>query len=154
MNRGIVGFEQDDAGDWIVGLSCGHRRHVRNEPPLSERPWVESAEGRATRLGTEIDCKRCDQSLMPKSHAPYKRTPDFDVSSVPNALTGRHDTKAGVWALIHVTRGTLDYHVHAPFDRHEKLDPETPGVVLPEVEHHVAPSGDVSFYVEFWRRAE
>jgi tellurite resistance-related uncharacterized protein len=91
---------------------------------------------------------------MPKSHAPYQRTPDFDAESVPAALRRRHTTKAGVWALIHVTRGALDYHVHEPFERHEVLTPEAPGVVLPEVEHHVAPTGDVSFYVEFWRKTE
>jgi tellurite resistance-related uncharacterized protein len=154
VNRAVVAFEPDDAGDWIASLACGHRRHVRHEPPFSECAWVESAEGRAARVGTGLDCRRCDQRVMPKSHAPYQRTPDFDAESVPAALRRRHTTKAGVWALIHVTRGALDYHVHEPFERHEVLTPEAPGVVLPEVEHHVAPTGDVSFYVEFWRKTE
>jgi hypothetical protein len=52
-----------------------------------------------------------------------------------------------------VSRGRLEYHIHAPFDRLEVLTSETPGVVLPEVEHHVAPVGSVEFCVEFWHKA-
>ncbi|MCB1185380.1 DUF3565 domain-containing protein, partial [bacterium] len=33
----ITGFIQDEAGDWIALLACGHRRHVRHRPPLVER---------------------------------------------------------------------------------------------------------------------
>ncbi|MCI0636497.1 MAG: DUF1971 domain-containing protein [Actinobacteria bacterium] len=49
-------------------------------------------------------------------------------------------------------RGRLEYHVRAPFDAREILTPGSPGVVLPEVEHRVAPLGQVEFFVEFWRR--
>jgi hypothetical protein len=52
-----------------------------------------------------------------------------------------------------VTHGRLDYHVHEPYERHVVITPAAPGTVLPEVEHHVAPSGPVSFFVEFWRPA-
>ncbi|MGH7342111.1 MAG: DUF1971 domain-containing protein, partial [Candidatus Rokuibacteriota bacterium] len=59
-----------------------------------------------------------------------------------------------VWARIHVSRGRLEYHVHAPFGTREVLEPGASGVVPPEVEHHVAPLGDVEFFVEFWRRPQ
>ena len=57
--RAIVGFIVDDEGHWVAMLSCGHGQHVRHEPPLQSRPWVLSAEGRASRMGTTLPCMRC-----------------------------------------------------------------------------------------------
>jgi hypothetical protein len=59
--RRIVGFDQDDVGDWVALLECGHRQHVRHRPPFQERPWVEDADGRAGRLGTPLECRVCDE---------------------------------------------------------------------------------------------
>lgn len=58
--RAIVGFERDDAGDWVVVLECGHGQHVRHQPPWQERPWVLSVEGRAGRVGTPLACVECE----------------------------------------------------------------------------------------------
>lgn len=58
-NRKIVGFRQDDAGDWIADLECGHSQHVRHNPPWMNRVWVTTAEGRASRIGTELQCAKC-----------------------------------------------------------------------------------------------
>jgi hypothetical protein len=58
--RAIVGFARDDAGDWTAVLACGHRRHVRHDPPWTVRPWVTTEEGRASRLGARLACLRCD----------------------------------------------------------------------------------------------
>ena len=153
MDRAIEAFHQDDAGDWLVELSCGHRRHVRHDPPLSERPWVLDPAERESRLGTPLDCGRCRRSQMPRRHAPYRQTPEFDECSVPDALRKRHTTRAGVWARIHVTRGALEYHVHGEDPRVEQLTPDRPGTVVPEVEHHVETPEPVTFLVEFWRAA-
>ena len=30
-------FEQDEVGDWVAWLECGHRQHVRHQPPWQER---------------------------------------------------------------------------------------------------------------------
>lgn len=57
--RAIVGFALDDDGHWVATLSCGHGQHVRHEPPLQSRPWVLSAEGRASRVGVMLPCMRC-----------------------------------------------------------------------------------------------
>ena len=59
MKRAIVGFRQDEQGDWIAELDCGHRQHVRHKPPWTNHPWVTSAEGRQSRIGQELDCKLC-----------------------------------------------------------------------------------------------
>lgn len=61
MNQRIVGFQQDEEGHWRAELACGHPQHVRHDPPLISRPWVLTEEGRAARLGLELNCKRCDE---------------------------------------------------------------------------------------------
>jgi len=62
MNRIIEGFEQDDEHHWRAILDCGHRQHVRHDPPLTTREWVLTEQGRASRLGFELNCKRCDEA--------------------------------------------------------------------------------------------
>ena len=154
MNRAIVTFHQDAESHWVAELACGHRRHVRHVPPLSDRPWVLSAEGRHSMIGSALECAPCDRREIPAGYEPYRRTPVFDEHTVPEALLRDHSTTRGVWARIHVTRGALDYYLHAPFESHERLTPAQPGIVLPEVEHHVGTSGPVSFFVEFLRPTE
>lgn len=44
----------------IITLECGHEHHVRHNPPLVERPWVLTAEGRASMIGATLDCPHCD----------------------------------------------------------------------------------------------
>ena len=61
MKQKIKGFDKDDEGDWFALLSCGHTRHVRHNPPWFNRPWVEQAEDRKKFLGTELNCKKCDE---------------------------------------------------------------------------------------------
>jgi len=31
MNRRITGFHQDDVGDWVAELDCGHTQLVRHD---------------------------------------------------------------------------------------------------------------------------
>jgi DNA-directed RNA polymerase specialized sigma24 family protein len=60
MEQMIIGFDQDELGDWRAILACGHRQHVRHNPPLVNRPWVQTAEGRDRFLGATLDCVACD----------------------------------------------------------------------------------------------
>ena len=64
MRRAISSFEQDDAGEWIAILACGHRQHVRHRPPWQERPWVLTTEGREGRIGTPLECRICDENAQ------------------------------------------------------------------------------------------
>lgn len=57
----IVGYHLDDAGDWVAELACGHNQHVRHDPPWQNRPWVVTPEGRASKLGCVLDCRKCEQ---------------------------------------------------------------------------------------------
>jgi len=64
MKQAITGFEKDDDGHWRAILECGHRQHVRHDPPLTTRDWVLTQAGRDSRLGVELDCKRCDEEPL------------------------------------------------------------------------------------------
>jgi hypothetical protein len=61
MKRKIVGYHTDAENHWVAELECGHGQHVRHDPPWTERPWVATEEGRAARLGEELNCARCDE---------------------------------------------------------------------------------------------
>jgi Protein of unknown function (DUF3565) len=65
MHRIITGFEQDDERHWRAILDCGHRQHVRHDPPFSSREWVLTKAGRASRIGFALNCKRCDEDITP-----------------------------------------------------------------------------------------
>ncbi|MFC3152891.1 DUF3565 domain-containing protein [Litoribrevibacter euphylliae] len=60
MKQPIIGFHQDELGDWVAELACFHGQHVRHQPPFINRPWVTTEQGRASMLGHELDCVRCD----------------------------------------------------------------------------------------------
>src|SRR3982750_2606079 len=59
VERAIVGYHQDDVGEGVAELACGHARHVRHRPPFQLRPWVVDVEGRRERLGTLLECGLC-----------------------------------------------------------------------------------------------
>jgi tellurite resistance-related uncharacterized protein len=80
---------------------------------------------------------------------PYRRTPEFTASTIPKGLLKEHTTKPGVWGVIHVTQGLLEYRILSPVPERHLLTPDKPGIVEPTVPHEVAPIGPVRFYVEF-----
>lgn len=57
--RKIIGFHQDDEHQWVADLECGHTQHVRHDPPWQVREWVTTPEGRASRIGTMLECVKC-----------------------------------------------------------------------------------------------
>ncbi|MGH8461206.1 MAG: DUF488 family protein, N3 subclade [Stenotrophobium sp.] len=59
MQRHITGFHQDDSGDWVAELDCGHGQHVRHQPPWINRPWTTTPAGRAAMLGSTLECRLC-----------------------------------------------------------------------------------------------
>lgn len=61
MQRRIVGFHQDEAGDWVADLDCGHGQHVRHDPPWRLRPWVVEPATRQAAIGTPLECRKCDE---------------------------------------------------------------------------------------------
>lgn len=151
MKRTIVGFHLDDEGDWVADMDCGHGQHVRHRPPFVNRPWVATEYGREAMLGTPLDCVRCDRMEWPEGLVAYRRTPEFDETTIPAGLRSEHATKRGVWARIHVVSGALRYHVGAPIHRSSRVVPSSDAAIVPEVPHRVEPDGSVRFFVEFSR---
>lgn len=148
------GFHQDDLGDWVAELDCGHTQHVRHRPPFTLRPWVVTAEGRQGRLGQTLDCPLCDRSELPAGYAPYHRSAPLRTGSIPDALLRQHDTKPGVWARLEVSSGSLDFIERLEQgERHTLVPAGAHAVIRPGVAHRVAPNGDVEFTIQFWRPA-
>ncbi len=65
MKQAISGYHRDEEDHWVAELACGHFQHVRHIPPWFERPWVVTAEGRRSRLGFPLECKKCDRGEPP-----------------------------------------------------------------------------------------
>ncbi len=85
---------------------------------------------------------------LPPGLRAYRRTPTFDQGTLPAALRRQHQTKAGVWGLIHVLEGRLRYRTFDP-DSETVLTPQVRGVVRPQQLHEVEPLGSMRMFVEF-----
>ena len=55
----IAGFHEDEAGEWVAELACGHTQHMRHRPPWQSRPWVQTEAGRTAKIGAPIECPVC-----------------------------------------------------------------------------------------------
>ncbi len=86
---------------------------------------------------------------LPENVVAYKKTPEFNESTIPNGLLNNHQTKVGVWGKIVVLEGRLLYTINVSKEAIE-LDKSTFGVVEPGVLHQVKALGKVRFYVEFY----
>lgn len=64
MKSKICDYHQDDENHWVARLTCGHFQHVRHDPPWINRIWVETLEGRRSKLGVELNCKKCDEGAQ------------------------------------------------------------------------------------------
>jgi hypothetical protein len=67
MNQQVIGFHQDEQGDWVADLSCGHGYHLRHNPPWLVREWVQTREGRERFIGHTLECVKCDEDRAPNS---------------------------------------------------------------------------------------
>jgi tellurite methyltransferase len=150
MNRPITGFIADEHGDWVALLSCGHKQHVRHQPPFFERAWVITDEGRTEKIGEPLDCVQCDRFEMPDDFEAYRKTAEFSEQTIPVSLRKDHATKPGVWARIEVIEGKLNYRVD-DLNANFELSPAAPGIVIPQIRHSIEPIGPVRFFVEFYK---
>lgn len=155
VQRSIVGWRQDEQGDWAALLDCGHRQHVRHRPPFFDRPWVQDPAGRAGRIGTPLDCPLCDRAELPEGLIPTRSTPVWDAGTVPGALLNEHRVGHGTWGLLVVDEGRLDFIsptlAAGAGGEPVTVQPGRPQAIPPEVTHRVKPAGPVRFHVEFFR---
>ena len=79
-----------------------------------------------------------------------RRTPVFDVASMPPALGGTH--RAGTWAVLHVVQGSVRFVELEGDDRRVvEVEADEELVIVPDVAHRVEPSEDARFCVAFHR---
>jgi hypothetical protein len=69
MRQKITGFFRDEEDHWVANLSCGHTQHMRHDPPWQIRAWVETEPGRASKIGSVLECKKCDDATLSKLRA-------------------------------------------------------------------------------------
>lgn len=86
---------------------------------------------------------------LPADVRAYRQSPVFTRETIPDALKRDHQTKASVWAVIHVLEGTLRYRITEPAAEHV-LTPGNPGLVRPGELHAVSADAPVRFVVEFY----
>lgn len=81
---------------------------------------------------------------------PYKMTPVFDETTLPDAIRNAHSTKAGVWGFLRVLEGEVRLVFHDPA-RELRVMPDKPAEIPPEAVHHVELVGPARMQVEFYR---
>lgn len=83
--------------------------------------------------------------------APYRSTPVFDETTLPEALKREHRTKDGVWGVIRVLEGELKF-VLAESGTETILTPDRPGLVQPQQTHRVEPLSKLRMQIDFYDR--
>jgi tellurite resistance-related uncharacterized protein len=90
---------------------------------------------------------------LPAQLVEARRTPLFDFTTLPDALANSHRTT--VWAELRVRAGSVRYiDLEGDTPRDERLDAGDSAVIVPGIEHHVEPSTDAQFYVQFFREPD
>ena len=152
MERRIVGFECDAAGDWVAQLDCLHRQHVRNRPPLWSLPWVDDDVAREQHVGAPLACALCDRTEIPADLEIVRTTAVWDEHSMPNALRRAHRVAGGTWGRLRVDRGRLHFVARTNPVTDVVIEAGRLQAIPPDVEHFVEPDGPVRFAVEFLTR--
>ena len=86
---------------------------------------------------------------LPPGLEKYRETREFNEISVPAGLLRDHNTASGIWGLLVVAEGSLDY-TRSGFSA-SKVTPESPAVIFPKEKHHITCDRPVRFKVEFYR---
>jgi tellurite methyltransferase len=150
VERTIIGYHGDEAGDWIAELSCGHNQHVRHRPPFQLRAWTLEDKGRTERLGTPLDCPLCDRAELPEGLHLVRTSPVWDELNMPRGLLRAHRVASGTWGRIVVQDGRLLFTASTEPAIEVELVSGSSQAIPPDVEHSVQPLGPVRFSVEFF----
>lgn len=146
-----VSFERETDGVFIAHLACGHRQHIRHNPPFQEAAWVATEEGRQAHLGMRLPCPLCRMPRLPPCAVPYRTTPTYDSDTIPAGLLRSHRLQPGTWARISVRMGHVQYVLEDAEDLTVVLRPGVDGIVAPERPHHVRLHSGSQVSVEFLR---
>lgn len=150
VERPITGYHQDEAGDWVAELACGHNQHVRHRPPFQLRAWVLDPGGRVGRLGTPLNCPLCDRAELPEELRWVRTSPIWDERTIPAGLRRAHRVAVGTWGRIVVHGGRLRFAAATTPPIDIELEVASTQAIPPEVLHEVEPLGAVQCSVEFF----
>lgn len=149
--RRIMAVHDESADSCIVDLDCGHRRHVRDRPPLERYPWVRDAEARAARIGQSIECGRCDARERPSAAQRYREGVPWTNATLPAGLRKAHALKAGVWGELVVLAGGARLRFDPPIAASLRLRAGDVASIPPEVSHELVLDEDGVVRIDFWR---
>ena len=91
-----------------------------------------------------------DTIELPPGLSLTRTTPEFTVENVPAGLLGAHRVADDVWGVLRVLAGTVVFVLEDSGAR-RLLTSDDAQVIAPGVLHHVEPSDDARFVVEFHR---
>ena len=133
----------------MAELSCLHGQHVRHRPPFQERPWVMTESGRTERVGTDLDCPRCDRAELPEALHVARTAGPFDATTLPAGLRKAHRVADGVWGRLRVIDGSaaIALETRPPLDVRLAAGDSQP--IPPGVPHAVSVDGPVVLVVDF-----
>ena len=149
MRRRIVGFHQDDVGDWIAELSCLHGQHVRHRPPFFGRAWTLDESQRASRVGTELDCPLCDRAEPPTGLRKARTAGPFDNDTLPAGLRRTHHVAESTWGLLRVGRGTVAIEIDTQPPIRVSLGAGEHQPIPPGVPHRISLLGPTQVEIDF-----
>lgn len=90
------------------------------------------------------------EPVLPAGLIEARHTPVFDFESLPDALARSHRTT--VWATLEVQTGSVRFTDLEGDDRRDvRIEAGDRAVIEPGVAHHVDPSTDATFFVQFYR---
>lgn len=149
MVRTIVGFHRDADGDWVADLSCLHAQHVRHRPPFHPRPWATTEEGRAGRLGSDLDCPLCDRAELPAGLRTARTAGPFDEATLPAALRRDHRVAERTWGRLRVLDGAVRFTMATTPPVDIRRTAGESHAIPPGVPHALALDGPVRLAVDF-----
>lgn len=149
MRRSIVGFHQDEDGDWVAELSCLHNQHVRHHPPFQQRPWVLDESQRAARIGAEIDCPLCDRAELPEGLRLARTAGPFEVDTLPPALRAAHRVAERTWGCLRVQEGSVVFSMESEPPVRVRVEAGGRQPIPPGVRHALTVDGPVRLTVDF-----
>lgn len=94
-----------------------------------------------------------DEPEFPAELVEARRTPVFDVATLPKTLAESHRTT--VWAALLVQTGSVRFlELEGESPRDVRVQSGDRAVIVPGVEHYVEPSTDATFFIQFYREPD
>ncbi len=150
VERTIMGFHEDDRGDHVAELACGHGQHVRHQPPFRLRPWIVDPGERAERIGATLDCPLCDRAERPEGLRFARSSPVWDEQTIPAGLRRSHRMAGGTWGELQVIEGRMRFVMASEPVLDVVVRTDSAQAIPPEVAHRVEPLGPVRFSITYF----